>query len=169
MQTRSLAILLWLLIFSTLLLINADRVSAQSSLVTTARTDITNAYQSIRTAEQEGALNIDLLPLVNQLNRALQLEENATLLQQKNDTKDANNLALQSINLSTNVSSEAQQLANQAQDATQHRTIYAYTIALTIAAILAVFVVAAPEVGKLVQSKRSRKARIIIEDEDHEK
>jgi hypothetical protein len=146
---------------------NTDRVAAQPSLIPVAKTDIATAFQSIRSAEQEGASNTDLLPLINQLNQALQLEENATLLQQLNDTTDADSRALQSINLSTNVSTEAQQLGSQAQNTGQRRVVYAYGIAVAIALILAICVVDAPTVGRFIQSRRNARARITYGKRDN--
>src|SRR5881396_202176 len=100
-----------------------EHASAQTDPITTAKTDIVAAFQSIQTAQRQGASNTDILPLITQLNTALQYEENATILEQQDPNKcpgchsaaDAD--AFQSINLSTNVSLQAQRLGDEAQSA----------------------------------------------------
>src|SRR2546422_7957521 len=107
LRIHSLALLLCLLLSSMLLSMNADRASASQDHITTARTDIIAAFQSIPTAQRQGVSNSDILQLINQLNLALQYEQNATLLQAQNRTGLADDEARQAISLSNSVSLEA--------------------------------------------------------------
>ena len=138
---------------------NTDNASAQTDAITTAKTDLVAAFQSIQTAQRQGASNTDLLPLINQLNLALQYEENATTLEQQDPTAAAAD-AFQSINLSTNVSLQAQRLGDEAQNASTRRSAFAYGIALGVATLAALIVVEAPRARHFIKKRQFRKARI---------
>lgn len=146
------------------LLMNTNQASGQSDLVHTALTDIVNAFQAIHTAEQQGASNTDILPLIIILNQAQQFAENATALELKNNTSGANSAATQSITLSMNVATEAQQLAADAQAATQRRDIVAYGTAVALGIIAAFIAVVGPDAARLVKRRRLRKARITYQE-----
>lgn len=161
MRLLSLTLLMLLSTSCLSLLMNTNQVSAQTDLVHTALTDIVNAFQAMHIAEQQGASNTDILPLIIILNQAEQFAENATALQLKNDTTGANSAALQSITLSTSVQTEAQHLASDAQAASQHRDIIAYGTAIALGIIEAFIVVLVPDTARLVQRRRLRKARIV--------
>lgn len=168
MRIRSLVLLVYILLSSMLLLMNTDRASAQTDAITTAKNDLITAFQSIRTAQRQGASNTDLLPLINQLNTALQYEENATTLEQQDPTAaDAN--AFQSINLSTNVSLQAQRLGDAAQTSSIRRIAFAYSIALGAATLAALAVVEAPRARRLIKKRQLRRARILPGEEEHAK
>src|SRR2546430_14344550 len=155
LRIRSLVLLVYILLSSMLLLMNTDRASAQTDAITTAKNDLITAFQSIRTAQRQGASNTDLLPLIIQLNTALQYEENATALQQQDPTDPtATAYALQSINLSTNVSLQAQRLGDEAQSASLRRSVIAYGLALTAATVAALGVVGAPRLIRFIQKNR---------------
>ncbi|TMI53465.1 hypothetical protein E6H15_07575, partial [Candidatus Bathyarchaeota archaeon] len=64
MRTRPLALLFCILLSSILLLMNTEHASAGTDPITTARTDLVAAFQSIQTAQRQGASNTDLLPLI---------------------------------------------------------------------------------------------------------
>jgi len=147
---------------------NTDRASAQSDHITTARTDIVAAFQSIQTAQRQGVSNTDILDLINQLNLALQYEQNATLLEAQNQTAADDN-AIQSISISKNVSLEAQRLGNEAQSSSIRRSVYAYGLALLTAVFAALAVVEAPRARRLLAKRRLRRARIVYGEEKHAK
>lgn len=169
LRLLSLALLMLLSTSCLSLLMNTNQVSAQTDPVSAALTDIVNAFQAIHTAEQRGASNTDILPLIIILNQAEQFAENATALELKNDTNGANSAALQSINLSTNVATEAQQLAADAQATSQHRDFVAYGTAVALGIIAAFLVVVVPDTAMLVRRRRLRKARIVYEEASNAK
>jgi hypothetical protein len=138
---------------------NTHQASAQTSLIAAAKKDIVNAFQAIQTAEQKGATNSDITPLISQLNLALQFEVNASALESQNATA-ANNDALQSINLSITVTFQAQQLGDAAQTATATRTISAYIVAVLVAVGSAVAVVESPRLRRKIRNRRLGNARI---------
>src|SRR5438034_10943467 len=127
-----------------------EHASAQTDPITTAKTDLVAAFQSIQTAQRQGASNADLLPLIIQLNTALQYEETATILGQQDPTKcpscpsAADAAAFLSISLSTNVSLQAQRLGYEAQSASFRSSVIAYGLALCYANCAAHGVVWAP-------------------------
>ena len=169
MRLLSLALLMMLSTSCLSLLMNTNQVSAQTDLVHAALTDIVNAFQAIHTAEQQGASNTDILPLIIILNQAEQFAENATALEFKNDANGANSAALQSINLSSNVVAEAQQLAADAQATLQHRNLVAYGTAVVLGILAAFLVVIVPDTIVLVRRRRLRKARIVYEEASNAK
>ena len=139
---------------------NNDHASAQTLLITRARTDIVNAFQALQTAEHQGASNSDLIPLINQLNLALQFEVNATAREAGNDTQGAASDALQSINLSTSVSLQAQKLGDAAQTASLGHTATAYSIAILIAVVAALLLVESPRIIRKLRNRQLRRIRI---------
>jgi ABC-type nitrate/sulfonate/bicarbonate transport system permease component len=139
---------------------NTHQASAQTSLITTAKKDIVDAFQAIQTAEQKGVTNSDIAPLISQLNLALQFEVNASTFESQNNATAANNDALQSINLATTVTLQAQQLGDAAQTATTTRTVSAYVIAVLVAIGSAVVVVESPRFMRSIRNRRLRNARI---------
>lgn len=138
---------------------NTAGVHGQTSEISAARTDIVKAFQAIQTAEQRGASQTELQPLIEQLNQALALEENATL-EQSTDPNQASNDALESINIADNVYSKAQDIGNLAQTNTHNQTILAYTIALVAAALSALALMQAQRITRFFQSRRLRRAII---------
>src|SRR5213593_3484844 len=149
-----------------------EHASAQIDPITTAKTDLVAAFQSIQTAQLQGASNADLLPLIIQLNTALQYEENATILGQQDPTKcpscpsAADAAAFLSINLSTNVSLQAQRLGDEAQSASLRRSALAYGIALGTATLAAFGVVEAPRLRRFIKKRRLRRARFEYGEEN---
>src|SRR6266704_5033087 len=121
LRLRFPAALACLLIASALLSSFTHPASGQSTQILVAKQDLIQAFQSIQTAEQQGASNTDLLPLSIQLNTALQYEETAEILSEQGNA-NASALALaysyasQSINLSTQVALAAEALGNEAQN-----------------------------------------------------
>src|SRR5207249_9208693 len=83
LRTQPLALLFCLLLSSVLLLMNTEHVSAQTP-ITTAKADLVAAFQSIQTAQGQGASNTDILPLIAQLNTA-RSEEHTSELQSRFD------------------------------------------------------------------------------------
>ena len=172
MRTRSLALLFCILLSSIILLMKTEQASAQTDPITTAKTDLVAAFQSIQTAQRQGASNADLLPLIIQLNTALQYEENATILGQQDPTKcpscpsAADAAAFLSISLSTNVSLQAQRLGDEAQSASLRRSVIAYGLALCAATIAALSVVGAPRLIRFIRKNRLRRARIVYGEEN---
>jgi hypothetical protein len=160
LRLHSLAILVLFLMASNLLLMDTNRAHAQTPEITTARNDIARAFQSIQTAEQQGASHAQLEPLIGQLNLALQLEENATSLQGQNDNATASAYALQSISISTNVSLEAQTIGSQAQSATQAQIIISYFVAVISAIFLAIVITEGSRIKKFFHTRRIMKSKI---------
>src|SRR2546427_12961210 len=128
---------------------NTDRLPAQSDNVTTARADRVGAFQSIQTAQRQGVSNSDILHLINQLNLALQYEQNATLLEAQNQTAAADDDAIQSISLSNRVSLEAQRLGSEAQSSSTRRSALVYGLALLTACFSAIPGGQAPRASRL--------------------
>ena len=139
---------------------NANYGHAQTSESTTAKTDIVAAFNSIQKAQQQGASNSDLLPLINQLNLAIQDEDNATILETQNPTQ-ANEYAQESISLSTAVSTRAQQLGNAAQGQSTQRQALAYLLTIVIAVTAAVLIVESPRAKEYLAKRRLRKGHIV--------
>ena len=154
------ALLTCILISSTLLSSATHPASGQSGQVLVAKQDLLQAFQSIQTAEQQGASNTDLLPLSVQLNTALHYEETAEMLSQQGNASGAYTYAVQSINLSTQVTVTATALGNEAQNAASYRTILAYTIAVALALLSTVVVLEANRIARIGRRKRLLKARI---------
>lgn len=148
------------IISSTLLISAAHQASGQSTQVLVAKQDLIQAFQSIQTAEHQGASNTELLPLSNQLNSALQYEETAEILSQQGNASGADSYAIQSINLSTQVTVTAKALGNEAQNAGSYRTIIAYTIAVASALLATVVVLQVNRIRRTVRRKRLMKAGI---------
>ena len=144
---------------------NTDVSHAQTQEITTARTEIVKAFQAIQNAERHGALNADLQPLIQQLNQALELEENATL-EQDTDPNRASRDALQSINISDNVSFQAQNLDSLAQTSTRNQSILSYTFAVLAAALSALVVMETHRVARFIRTRRLKRAKIRYEDGD---
>ncbi|HET7405070.1 MAG TPA: hypothetical protein VFV92_04610 [Candidatus Bathyarchaeia archaeon] len=142
-----------------MILINTAGAHGQTSEISAARTGIVKAFQGIQTAELRGASQSDLRPLIAELNKALQLEENATL-EQGSDPNKADTDALQSITISNNVNSEAQQISSQAQTNSHNQTILAYTIAVVAAALSAFTIMQAHRIARFFRNRRLQRARI---------
>jgi hypothetical protein len=121
--------------------------------LTVARADIDQAIMSIQVAEQQGATNSDLLPLVDQLNLALEYENNASLVEQSNQTL-ADSLANASITISTQVSASAVHLGSDAEAASAYGKTAAYGIALVLAVIASVLVFDLDRLKRRTQDKR---------------
>jgi hypothetical protein len=146
LRLLSVALLFFVLVSSMFMPVGPEPVSAQTGQIAEVRNSLLSAFQAVQTAEQDGASNQSLAPLVNELNQALTYE---LLAENGNSTA-----AFQSIALSNDASIKAQALASQAQTASQDRTILAYAIAIAVAlgsSILAL------EVGRLQQFLRKRR------------
>ena len=139
---------------------NTNCGHAQTDQSTTAKADIVSAFHSIQNAQQQGASNTDLLPLINQLNVAIQEENIASTLQSQNATR-ANEYAQLSINLSTTVSIQAQQLGNAAQRQANQREALAYALSMVVALIAAACFIEAPRAKEYLARRRLRRSRIV--------
>ena len=139
---------------------NTNRAHAQTSEITSARNEIVRAFQSIQTAEQQGASHAQLQPLIERLNMALQLEENATSLEIQGDNATASAYALQSISISNSVSLEAQIIGSQAQSAAQVQIIISYLIAIISSVLVAVAILEGGRLKKFFQTRRTMKSKI---------
>ena len=154
------AALACLLIASALLTSVTHPASGQSTQILVAKQDLIQAFQSIRTAEQQGASNTDLLPLSIQLNIALQYEESAEILSQQGNASAAETYAVQSINLSTQVTVRAEALGNEAKNSSSYWTILAYSIAVVLALFSTVVVLEANRIMRIARRRRLLKAEI---------
>jgi hypothetical protein len=154
------AALACLLIASALLSSVTHPASGQSTQILVAKQDLIQAFQSIRTAEQQGASNADLLPLSIQLNTALQYEESAEILSQQGNASAAETYAVQSINLSTQVTVRAGALGSQAKNSSSYRTVLAYSIAVALALLSTVLVLEANRIMRIARRRRLLKAEI---------
>ena len=154
------AALAWFLIASAVLSSVTHPASAQSTQITVAKQDLIQAFESIRTAEQQGASNTDLLPLSGQLNTALQYEESAEILSQQGNASAAETYAVQSINLSTQVTVRAEALGNQAENSSSYQTVLAYSIAVALALLSTVVVLEANRIMRIARRRRLLKAVI---------
>ena|SRR5712691_2110115 len=167
LRPRSLTLLFCLLVSSIFLISPPHQTWAQSSELETARQDLVQAFQSIQTAEQQGASNTDILPLTAQLNAALQYEEAADMYsRQGNATLSVQN-AVQSIKISTQVSFQAQRLGNTAQTTSLYRTTLSYILAAVLALLSAVTILEASRIRGLVRRRRLLKARIDYGGKNH--
>jgi hypothetical protein len=160
LRPLSLTILACLLVSSTFLICPLHSASAQQNDVSTAKQDLVQALQAIQTAEQRGASNSDLLPLTTQLNTALQYEETAETFARQGNSTLSQQYAIQSINISTRVSYQAQSLGNSAQTATLYRTTLSYVLAVILALLLAVVVLEADRLRRLLRKRRLLRATI---------
>ena len=167
LRPRSLTLLVCLFLSSIFLITSPHLVRAQSSELITARQDLVQAFQAIRTAEQLGASNADLLPLTAQLNTALQYEEAADLSLRQGNVTLSVQYAVQSINISTQVSSQAQGLASIAQTATVYRTALSYTLAIVLALLSALAILEVNRIRQLLRRRRLLKARIDYGGREH--
>jgi hypothetical protein len=160
LRPRSLTLIACLLVSSIFLITPPHTVLAQSSEVATARQDLVQALQAIQTAEQQGASNSDLTPLTAQLNTALQYEETADMFARQGNATRAQQLAIQSINISTQVAYQAQSLGNTAQTATLYRTTLSYVLAVLLALLSAVLILETERIRRLLRRRRVLRARI---------
>src|SRR5437870_5833739 len=161
LRPRSLTLLVCLLVSSIYLLNPPHHAWAQSTELQTAKQDLVQAFQSIQTAERQGASNTDLLPLTVQLNTALQYEEAAdTYFRQGNNSTAVYYYAVQSIDISTQVSYQAQRLGNTAQTTTLYRTTLSYILAVVVALLSAVAILEVSRIRGHLRQRRLLKARI---------
>jgi len=161
LRPRSLTLLVCLLVSSIFLLNPPHHAWGQSTELQTAKQDLVQAFQSIQTAEQQGASNTDLLPLTVQLNTALQYEEAAdTYFRQGNNSASVYYYAVQSIDISTQVSYQAQRLGNTAQTTTLYRTTLSYILAVVVALLSAVAILEVSRIRGHLRQRRLLKARI---------
>jgi len=160
LRLRFPAALAFLLIASALLSSVTHPASGQSTQILVAKQDLIQAFQSIRTAEQQGASNADLLPLSMQLNTALQYEESAEILSQQGNVSAAETSAVQSINLSTQVTVGAEALGSQAKNSSSYRTVLAYSIAVALALLTTVVVLETNRIMRIARRRRLLKAEI---------
>jgi hypothetical protein len=126
--------------------------SSQTDQTTQVKNSLLAAFEAVKTAEQKGASNQSLAPLINELNEALAYE---MIAEQGNSTA-----ALQSISLSNDVSIRAEALGDQAQSAAQDRTILAYVIAIALAFGSSVVILEAGRVRRFLGKRRLLKSRI---------
>jgi len=160
LRPRFLAIIVCLLVSSTFLTTPLHLAKAQSSELVTARQDLVQAFQSIQTAEQQGASNSDLLPLTAQLNIALQYEETADVYsRQGNDTLSVQ-YAVQSISISSQVSLKAQNLGSSAQATSLYRTTLSYILAVIVALLTALTILELGRIRIILRRRRVLKAKI---------
>jgi hypothetical protein len=150
------------LVLSVVLLMNTAGVHGETSEISAARTDIVKAFQAIQTAEVRGASQADLQLLIDQLNLALELEENATL-EQSTDPNQASSDALQSINIATNVYSAAQDIGSLAETNTRNQTVLAYSIALAAAALSGLAIMQVERIVRFLRNRQLRRAAIRTE------
>ena len=160
LRLRFPAALACLLIASALLSSFTHPASGQSTQILVAKQDLIQAFQSIQTAEQQGASNTDLLPLSIQLNTALQYEEYAEILSQQGNASAAETYAVQSINLSTQVTVRAGALGSQAKNSSSYRTVLAYSIAVALALLTTVVVLETNRIMRIARRRRLLKAEI---------
>jgi hypothetical protein len=152
--------LILLLLAPLSLTFSVPPVSAQPSQVSLAEQDLVQAFQSVQTAEQQGASNTDVLPLLVQLNTALSYEQTANTLFQQGNATGSDYYAIQSIQLSNSVSRESQTIGSQAQTALFYRRILAYLLAFAAAIISTLVILESPRVNQLLRKRRLLKARI---------
>ena len=169
MRSRSLNLLFCLLVSSIFLINPPPHAWAQSSELQTARQDLVQAFQSIQTAEQQGASNTDLLPLTLQLNTALQYEEAADTFSRQGNATLSVRYAVQSISISTQVSFQAQRLGNTAQTTSLYRTTLFYILAVVLALLSAVTILEVSRIRGLLKRRRLLKARIDYGGRKHAK
>lgn len=131
-------------------------VHGQNDQITVAKKDLLAAFQSVQLAEQQGASNESIAPLISELNSALAYE---MIAEQGNSTA-----ALQSINMSTDVSLKAQTLANQAQATSREKTILEYSIAIALAFATAVAVLGTSRLKRELDKRKLFRSRIELRD-----
>jgi hypothetical protein len=152
-----LTVLLCLTFSSTFMPAGPVIVSGQSNQptqITQVKNSLLAAFQALQTAEQKGASNESLAPLIDELNRALAYE---MIAEQGNSTA-----ALQSITLSNDVSLKAETLGNQAQAASQDRTILAYAVAIALAFASSIIILEAGRLRRFLEKRRLLRSRIEI-------
>jgi cellobiose-specific phosphotransferase system component IIC len=167
LRPRFVTLLFILLVSSIFLLMPTHPARAQSSELVAARQDLVQAFQSIQTAEQQGASNSDLLPLTAQLNIALQYEETADMFSRQGNETLSVQYAVQSIGISSQVSLKAQNLASTAQAASLYRTTLSYILAVIVALLVAVTILEAGRIRLILRRRRLLKARIDYGGREH--
>lgn len=152
LPARTVILLLLLYLMIALVAGPPGKVHAQNDQITQAKQDLLQAFQAVQTAEQDGASNSSLAPLITELNSALTYE---MIAEQGNSTA-----ALQSINLSTEVSLKAQDLASQAQAASRENSILAYTTAIILAFVTALVILGLSSVKQELEKRKFFRSKI---------
>jgi hypothetical protein len=167
LRLQFLTIMVCLLVSSAFLIAPPQIAHAQSGELVTARQDLVQAFQSIQTAEQQGASNSDLLPLTAQLNTALQYEEIADMYSRQGNETLSVQYAVQSISISSQVSLKAQSLGSSAQAASLYRTTLSYILAVIVALLAAIAILEAGRIRLILRRRRLLKARIDYGGTEH--
>jgi hypothetical protein len=167
LRLQFLTIMVCLLVSSAFLIAPPHIAHAQSGELVTARQDLVQAFQSIQTAEQQGASNSDLLPLTAQLNTALQYEEIADMYSRQGNETLSVQYAVQSISISSQVSLKAQSLGSSAQAASLYRTTLSYILAVIVALLAAIAILEAGRIRLILRRRRLLKARIDYGGTEH--
>src|ERR1700745_148266 len=126
--------------------------SGQIDQITQVKNSLLTAFKAVQTAEQEGASNQSLAPLINELNQALSYE---MIAEEGNSTA-----ALQSISLSNDVSMKAEALGSQAETASQDHAILAYLISIALAFCSAIVILEVGRVRRFLGKRRLLKSKI---------
>lgn len=153
----TLTILLCIMIFSTFMPAGLATVSGQSGQPTQlsqVNNSLMSAFQAVRSAEQKGASNESLAPLITELNEALSYE---MIAEQGNYNSTA---AIQSITLSNDVTMKAEALGNQAQTSSQERTTLAYLIAILLAFVSSLAIIEAGRIRRFLDRRKLLHSRI---------
>jgi hypothetical protein len=169
LRPLSLTLLVCLLVTSMFLIFSPHQVWAQSSELETAKQDLVQAFQSIQTAEQQGASNTDLLPLTAQLNTALRYEQAADAYSRQGNANETVYYAVQSIDISTQVAFQAQHLGSTAQTASLYRTTLSYILAIVLALVAAATILETGRIRRVLKQRRLLKARIDYGGREHAK
>jgi hypothetical protein len=137
------------------------RAAAQPNQITDSKQALVQAFQSLQTAEQQGASNTDLLPLISQLNTALQFQDIAIQLSGQGNTTGSDAYALLSIQLSNQVAQQAIKLGEQAQTTSVDRRILAYGIALLAAILSSIMILEVSRIERFLNRRRLVRAKIV--------
>jgi hypothetical protein len=163
LSKRFLIALLLISIFSTTIILAGamtitNGTSIRNDQSVTANAALVNAFASVQKAEEQGASNTSLTPLVNNLNLALQYENTAEAYQNQGNLSGADTYDNLSTSLSNEISHNAMVLGMEAQQNILDHTIFSYGIAVVAAIISTIFVMDFHKIQVILYRLVGRKA-----------
>ncbi len=123
----------------------AEGASAQADQITISGNKLIEAFQSVQDADLQGASQVDIARLANQLNKALFYIENAN---------GSNSYANMSATLSSQISDSALVLQNRARSQVFLVQVWAYSIAIVSALFSTLLLMEAHRVRDSLQKRR---------------
>ncbi len=159
MRFRRWALLGIILVLTLCLSKGPGHTSGQSTQIADAQSELIKAFMLVQQADLAGASPGQISQLANNMNLALQYQENSSLLFDKNVT--ASNLyANKSAGLSSATAIEAVSIANTARDQATFHNAAAYSIAVAAGLVSALLVTESHRIGEFARRLRLRRMRL---------